>query len=113
MSADLIALAEKCGLTRFPFVGEGNGWICQDANLEAFAAVLSQKEAAPSEAEERATFEAWRGTKNKMVDRDAAIARLGFGDDAPYVNKQTKMLWYGWKARAAIAPPQAPEGGGL
>lgn len=48
MSADLIALAEKCGAQQCGETGEFLGFPSPES-LEAFAAALSSKEAGPSE----------------------------------------------------------------
>lgn len=47
--------------------------------------------------QEREAFEAWRRQTTKM-NPDDAVALEGFGDDAPYANKITRVMHIAWKA---------------
>lgn len=50
-----------------------------------------------SPGDEREAFEAWRRATTKMSPDDA-VALEGFGDDAPYANKITRVMHIAWKA---------------
>lgn len=60
---------------------------------------------------ETEAFEKWRRSTTKM-NPDEAVALEGFGDDAPYANKITRVMHIAWKAawqaRAGIATPPQP-----
>lgn len=53
-----------------------------------------------NEVAEREAFERWRGRKLSASQRERFLARDGLDDDAPYVHRGTRAMWFGWVARA-------------